>query len=93
MASTAHACVRALDAVKRNAVEPAEPPPIYNIRRWWRPEALEFLCALKAGIEAESGEDSAERNLLLVAFCRTLIELSNAAFNHQSMSFKDDRQP
>jgi len=28
----------------------------------------------------------------LVALCRSLIELSNAAFNHQSMSFKNDRQ-
>lgn len=92
IASTARACARALDAVKRHAVEPTEPPPIHNIQRWWRPETLDFLCLLKAGIEAESGEDSAERDLLLVAFCRTLIELSNAAFNHQSMSFKDDRQ-
>ena len=37
-------------------------------------------------------ERSAERTLLLIAFCRSLIELSNAAFNHQSMSFKDDAQ-
>jgi hypothetical protein len=29
-------------------------------------------------------------SLLGIAFCRTLIKLSNAAFNHQSMSFKDD---
>jgi hypothetical protein len=28
------------------------------------------------------------RDLLNVAFCRTMIALSNAAFNHQSMSFK-----
>ena len=33
-----------------------------------------------------------ERDLLLVAFCRTLIKLSNAAFNHQSMSFKSDEE-
>ncbi len=92
MASTGSACARVLDAVKRRAVEPAEPPPIHNIQRWWRPEILDFLCLLKASIEAESGEESAERDLLLVAFCRTLIALSNAAFNHQSMSFKDDRQ-
>ena len=30
--------------------------------------------------------------LLLVAFCRVLIRLSKAAFDHQSMSFKSDRQ-
>jgi hypothetical protein len=28
------------------------------------------------------------KELLLVAFCRCIIECSNAAFNHQSMSFK-----
>ena len=92
IASTARTCDRVLDAMKRHAVRPADPPPIHNIERWWRPEILDFLCLLKAGIEAESGDDSAERDLLLVAFCRTLIELSNAAFNHQSMSFKDDGQ-
>ena len=37
-------------------------------------------------------EHSAERDLLLVAFCRSVIALSNAAFNHQSMSFKADEQ-
>ncbi len=34
--------------------------------------------------------DSPAKDLLLVAFCRLLIEWSNAAFNHQSMSFKKD---
>jgi len=29
--------------------------------------------------------------LALIAFCRVAIEWSNAAFNHQSMSFKDDQ--
>ena len=47
---------------------------------------------LRAGIEAESEKQAPERDLLLVAFCRTLIELSNAAFNHQSMSFRDNGQ-
>ena len=64
-------------------------PPIHNIERWWPEKTLEFLCRLKAGIETESNKDSSERALLLIAFCRTLIELSNAAFNHQSMSFKE----
>ena len=92
IASTRRAGGRAIESVKRGAVEPAEAPPIRNIERWWTEEALEFLCALKSGIEAESREDSPERALLLVAFCRTLIGISNAAFNHQSMSFQDDRQ-
>jgi len=91
-ASTRCACARVIDAVKRNSVEPAGTPPIHNIERWWCTEALAFLCKLRSAIEAESEKQSPERNLLLVAFCRTLIGLSNAAFNHQSMSFKDNAQ-
>ncbi len=90
--STRRACARVVESVKRGAVEPVKAPPIHNIERWWSPEALEFLCTLRAGIEAESRYNSPERAFLLVAFCRTLIELSNAAFNHQSLSFKDDGQ-
>ena len=90
--STREACTRVVEAVNRGAVEPVRVPPMHNIARWWCAEALKFLCRLRAGIEAESDEESPERDLLLVAFCRTLIELSNAAFNHQSMSFKDDWQ-
>lgn len=93
IASTRKLCGRVIEAVKREAVESTPPPPIHNIERWWSPAALDFLCRLRATIEAECGEDSpSERNLLLVAFCRTLIELSNAAFDHQSMSFRDHRQ-
>ncbi|MDE2812824.1 MAG: hypothetical protein OXM01_07375 [Gemmatimonadota bacterium] len=92
IASTRAACVRVIDAVRRSAVDPVETPPIHNIDRWWCTEALAFLRKLRSGIEAESEKQSSERDLLLVAFCRTLIGLSNAAFNHQSMSFKDDTQ-
>lgn len=66
-----------------------EPPPIHNISRWWNSPELDFLCKLKSAIHCTTDEASDERDLLLVAFCRTLIKLSNAAFNHQSMSFKD----
>lgn len=92
IASTRAACARVLDTVRRGKSKPAEAPPIHNIDRWWSPGALAFLCLLKAGIMEESEEHSVERNLLMVAFCRTLIALSNAAFNHQSMSFRNDRQ-
>ena len=92
IASTQAAFERVLEAVRRKTVDPVEVPPIHNIDRWWCTEALAFLCELRSGIEAESEEKSPERDLLLVAFCRTLIGLSNAAFNHQSMSFKDDAQ-
>ncbi len=92
IASVASLSVNILEEVKRGSLEPVKAPSIHNIDRWWNVEVLEFLCTLKAGIDAETEESSPERNLLLVAFCRTLIALSNAAFNHQSMSFKDDRQ-
>ena len=51
-----------------------------------------FLRELRGGIEDECESPSLERDVLLISFCRTLIKLSNAAFNHQSMSFKDDGQ-
>lgn len=92
LVTTRHACALALDIVKRGAVEPAPVPPIHNIERWWNPKALEFLRLLRAAIPKVTKEGSAERALLLIAFCRSLIELSNAAFNHQSMSFKNNGQ-
>ena len=84
IASTHGACGRVIESLKYGRVEPKKAPPIHNIERWWTEEALEFLCALMSGIEVESRENSPERSLLLVAFCRTLIGISNAAFNHQS---------
>jgi hypothetical protein len=66
----------------------ADAPPIHNISRWWGDKELAFLCRLKACIEQTSEQNTDERDLLMVAFCRLVIKLSNAAFNHQSMSFK-----
>jgi hypothetical protein len=66
----------------------ASPPPIHNIERWWSEQRLAYLCRLKAGLDGFAGQPRPVCNLLAVAFCRTLIRLSNAAFNHQSMSFK-----
>lgn len=90
--ATREACARVLDIIASTAVKPVEPPPIFNIERWWGAGALTFLCSLRAAIDYVTQPNTASRNLLLVAFCRTLIEQSNAAFNHQSMSFKDDVQ-
>ncbi len=87
---TREACAAIADLAKHKAVRPAPPPPIHKIERWWSAKALDFLCLLRSGIDAIAESDTAERNLLLVAFCRTLIRLSNASFNHQSMSFKRD---
>jgi len=47
------------------------------------------LCKFKAALDDTASHDSATRDLLLVIFCRLVIRFSNAAFNHQSMSFKD----
>ena len=65
--------------------EPVTPPPIYRID-WWSEQNLTFLCVLKGAID-QSDISQVTRDLLNLAFCRTLIKLSNAAFNHQSMSF------
>lgn len=92
LAAARSTCALSLDLVKRRAIAPAPAPPIHNIERWWGPDALEFLSLLKAAILAITTDCSAERTLLMVAFCRSLMDLSNAAFNHQSMSFKNDNQ-
>ncbi len=92
IAATREYCISALELVKRRSIEPVPAPPIHNIERWWNPQSLDFLRLLRAAISEVTIERSAERTLLLIAFCRSLIELSNAAFNHQSMSFKDNGQ-
>lgn len=69
-------------------------PPIYAIDRWWSEGALRGLAAIYQAIQDCFPVATAAKNLLLVAFCRVVIEASNAAFNHQSMSFKPmTRQP
>lgn len=87
------AAERALEAVEDETVAPVPPPPIHNIDRWWDPLTLRFLCRLRAAIDAATDPDSPQRSLLLIAFCQTLIKLSYAAFDHQSMSFKAGDQP
>ena len=76
-------CIRLRDGSAR----PAEVPPLKNIERWWNPAELSFITGLRG--EVERAPAGVVRDLLKVAFCRTMISLSNAAFNHQSMSFKD----
>ena len=90
IAATRDACSCALRTIE--TIEPKPAPALHNIERWWAPSALLFLRRLKAAIQEATREGSAPRNLLLTAFCRTAMALSNAAFNHQSMSFKDDDQ-
>jgi len=68
-------------------------PPINHIERWWTEERLEILARLFYGIQRGRGAvptSDAALDLITIAFCRVAIEWSNAAFNHQSMSFKED---
>lgn len=60
-------------------------PPIFKIEKWWTKGRLDALKVLRSQIDKYTGKT---RDLLDVSFCRTLIATSNAAFNHQSMSFK-----
>ena len=83
----------ATDLCKGTGIISCAPPPIHNISRWWDEGELEFLCKLKARIDRYFPETSSERDVLLVVFCRLIIKLSNAAFNHQSMSFKNSQPP
>lgn len=66
----------------------ADEPPIHRIDRWWSPPARLLLRRLRGAIDRAS-LPRPSRDLLLVALCRTLIEVSNAAFDHPSMSFGD----
>lgn len=62
-------------------------PPIFDIERWWSKSRIELLSDLHGWLISLPLGSS--RDLLNVAFCRCVIDWSNAAFNHQSMSFKD----
>jgi hypothetical protein len=73
-----------VEQMRSKESDSVEPPPIHNIERWWSQERLLFLCRLLGCIQKTCPTDS-----ILVSFCRVMIDLSNAAFNHQSMSFKD----
>lgn len=92
ISETRYACEVALDLIRRGKVTLRPAPPLHNIERWWSPSALRFLCELRGAIDTVAPAEGQVRTLLFVAFCRTLIALSNAAFNHQSMSFKDSVQ-
>ena len=97
LASYSPACIRRAGAALDSLISLASckeskggsPPPMHNLHRWWNPEELDFLCKFKEALEDTARYDHATRDLILVVFCRIIINFSNAAFNHQSMSFKD----
>jgi 16S rRNA G966 N2-methylase RsmD len=63
-------------------------PPISDIERWWSSDVRNLLARLYQTISNAYPQESAAKDLLLIAFCKCLINWSNAAFNHQSVSFK-----
>jgi len=65
-------------------------PALHAIERWWDAPQLGLLAQLNARLEKV--EDPSALNLLRVAFCRLLMQFSNAAFNHPSVSFKPNAQ-
>ncbi|MBL8130920.1 MAG: DNA adenine methylase [Anaerolineae bacterium] len=89
---TLHAAQAARKMVAHGQIAPVAPPPIHQIERWWSVDTLNFLCGLRAALDVVAEAGSPVWDLLRVAFCRTLIAHSNAAFNHQSMSFKNAEQ-
>ena len=90
--TTERAARQAVDAMQARAVRPSPYPPIHNINRWWTQDNLEQLCYLKSAVVEASSGDKRAADLLHVAFCRTLIQMSNARFNHQSLSFQSARE-
>ncbi|HVC95326.1 MAG TPA: DNA methyltransferase [Pirellulales bacterium] len=69
-------------------------PPIHQIEKWWDERALLALGRALAQIKQISTEFPTNSvNLLLVAFCRTMIDVAHVSFGHQSMSFKRKEVP
>jgi SAM-dependent methyltransferase len=64
-------------------------PPLHQIEKWWDARTLAQLSALMGRLRASEDTLAAPvTDLLRLAFCRVMIETSNASFRHQSMSFK-----
>lgn len=82
-----------LNNVLNNECSSIEPPQIHNIDRWWDKTDVKFLCKLIGSINDIYPDPTPSKNLLLIAVCRLLIALSNASFNHQSLSFKNRNEP
>jgi len=70
--------------------QPTWLPPMHAIERWWDAPELGLLSRLYAHIQQVA--DESVQNLLRMAFCRLLMQFSNAAFNHPSVSFKVSKQ-
>ncbi len=74
----------------RDTADPLWIPPIQHIERWWSAARLTILARLFHELQHRrtGGVSDAAFQLNLLAFCQVVLAWSNAAFNHQSMSFK-----
>ena len=90
LANTKCAADDVIELTRSPGVKPTPYPPMHQIERWWNQTNLGFLCYLKAAILEVSGKDGQIADLLNIAFCRTLMSLSSASFNHQSLSFRNE---
>lgn len=77
---------KAISRVKKSG-EPLWMPEIFQIDKWWDPPILNRLSRLISFINDLDVSGSVS-DLLKIAFCRVMIEQSNASFSHQSMSLK-----
>jgi hypothetical protein len=64
-------------------------PALHKIEKWWDSATLAALARAFAELRAKRGR---ARDLAALAFCRTLIEVGNVSFRHQSMSFRERQQ-
>jgi len=86
-----NACVKqgrsiAFELEKMKLDEYAWVPDIFQIDKWWAKTTLLVLANLFQCILSK--KDSSIKNLLKIAFCRTMIHCAHVSFGHQSMSFK-----
>ena len=76
-------------AIMEESGHDAWAPPLHQIEKWWDAGTLSALGRAMAAIKQhETAASTAVIDLLKIAFCRVMIERSNASFGHQSMSFK-----
>jgi hypothetical protein len=60
-------------------------PALHRIEKWWDEGTLSALSRAFGELEGKRGK---ARDLAVLAFCRTLIDVGHVSFRHQSMSFR-----
>lgn len=78
-----------IERMQNSSIYPQWLPPLHQIEKWWDENTLSMLAhAFHSIMELAEAVPEGTSDLLKVAFCRVMIEQSNASFRHQSMSFK-----